>query len=127
METKQTLRTVVALVTIIAVATAFSAPAMAVPPSCDHSTNQANPSGSFSCSDSTPAGDGDGGMAVDGSNDELSQNGSFFGQNFIGKMAIYSSANVSQDGGDFTVGEWDTTTGGQEISCEGSQSGSSCS
>lgn len=126
METKASLRTVVALITIIAVAGAFAGP-VAAQPDCSNSVNEENPSGSFYCSDSTPAGDGEGGLAVDGSNDELSTTGSFYGQNSIGQIATWSSTNVSADGGDATVGEWDTNTGGQEVSCEGDQSGSSCS
>lgn len=125
METKDTLRTVVALITIIAVAAAFSAP-VAAQPACSNNVNQSNPSVSGSCSDSTAFGSGSGGGAVDASGNELTWSGTFEGSNSFGAMSAWTFGNASADGGDGTAGEWDTQTGTQEISCTVNQSTQDC-
>lgn len=125
METRDTLRTVVALITIIAVATAFAAPA-AAQPSCDRSVDETGPSGSMSCSGSAGSGSGSGGGAVDASGNELTWSGTFQGSNSFGSMAAWTSGNASADGGDGTAGQWDTQSGTQAVSCTVTQSTQDC-
>lgn len=129
MTPRRTTLGVVALLAVVGLTVAFAGPVAAQP--CDGDVDQENSTVAASCSESTEAGSGGGGIAADGSDDELNWDGEVSGQNDdFGGFFAWTDGNASDGGGDGTAGFWGYGFGqsdGGELSCTVTEDEQDCS